>query len=654
MSTQEILWQPPEDVLATTNIGRYLTWLGETRGLRFADYDALWRWSVDDLDGFWGSIADHAGVRFHHPPSAALLSETMPGTRWFPGATLNFAENVLAGQLDDIVLVARSESRPRITLTRGELRARVAALRATLLRLGVRRGDRIAAYLPNIPEAFVVLYAAASMGAVFTACAPESGARHAIGKFAQLEPTVLVAVDGYVYGGAPFDRRAEVAAIRSAIPTITTTIGVDYLAAGQTRIPDALAWDDAVAGGGELEFDEVPFGHPLYVVFSSGTTGPPKAIVHSHGGILLEHYKLFVLHEDLTPRDRWFWFSSTNWMAWNYGASTLLGGGSNLIFDGHPMRPSVLAYWKLLADEQVTSLGTSPGFLLACQKAGLVPRQEADISRLRAINVGGSPLTEELSRWIYQAVSADAYLASGSGGTDVASSFVSGCRLLPVRAGRIACRLLGVDAQAYDDGGRVVVDRRGELVIRKPMPSMPVQLWGDDGSRLFESYFARYPGVWCHGDWAIFSSDGTCRITGRSDATLNRGGVRLGTSEFYGAIDELSAIGDSLVVHLEDPDGGPGNLVLFVTTPDGGEVPEAAQQEIRDRLRHELSPRHVPDLIVQVAGIPKTLTGKKMEVPVKRAIIEPDYGQPGDGLDEFRAMAARLRITRAAGLGTPG
>jgi acetoacetyl-CoA synthetase len=640
----EILWQPPADVLTSSAIGRYLTWAQQRYGVSFdGGYHALWEWSVADVARFWGSVADYMNVRFRDQPAAVLSAPVMPGTEWFPGATLNFAEHVLAGPPGDTVLVARSESRPRIELTRGELRDRVAALRSALLGLGVRPGDRVAAYLPNIPEALITLYAAASLGAVFTCCAPESGTRSVIGRIGQVEPAVLVTVDGYVYGGQSYDRTAEVAAIRAAVPSIRATIAVPYLDPS-SRVPDSLDWNELMREPAGLEFAAVPFAHPLYIVYSSGTTGSPKAIVHSHGGILLEHLKLFLLHDDLGPDDRWFWYSSTNWMAWNYGASVLLGGGSLLTFDGHPMRPELADYWRMVGQERVTCLGTSPGFLLACQRAGLRPGQVADLSALRTINSGGAPLTEEGFRWVYRAVKPDVYLGSGSGGTDVASSFVSGCRLLPVRAGEIACRLLGVDAQAYDQAGQPVVGERGELVIRQPMPSMPVGFWGDaDGQRLRASYFERFPGVWCHGDWVTFSPWGTCQITGRSDATLNRGGVRLGTSEFYAVIDEAAEITDSLVVHLEDPQGGPGLLILFVVTPDGQPLPDAAADRIRALLRQELSPRHQPDLVHTVAQIPRTLTGKLMEVPVKRALLEPGATPAApDGLDEFRELGRRL------------
>jgi acetoacetyl-CoA synthetase len=661
MKPGEILWRPPADVLTSSAIGRYLTWVEQTRGLSFGgDYHALWRWSVGDVAGFWGSLADYMGVRFHDQPAGVLTDAAMPGTEWFPGATLNFAEHALAGPSGATVLVSRSESRPRIELTRGELRERVASLRAALRDLGVGPGDRVAAYLPNIPEAMITLYAAASLGAVFTCCAPESGTRSVISRIGQVEPSVLVTVDGYVYAGQRYDRTAEVAAIRAAVPSIRATIAVPYLgpttASASTGVPDSLNWNELMTRRADLEFTPLPFAHPLYIVYSSGTTGSPKAIIHGHGGIVLEHLKLFLLHDDLGPADRWFWYSSTNWMAWNYGASVLLGGGSLLTFDGHPMRPELADYWRMVGDEGVTCLGTSPGFMLACQKEGVVPGRAADLSALRTINSGGAPLTGEGFRWVYRAVKPDVYLGSGSGGTDVASSFVSGCRLLPVRAGEIACRLLGVDAQAFNEAGQPVVGERGELVIRQPMPSMPAGFWGDTcGQRLASTYFERFPGVWCHGDWVTFSTHGTCQVTGRSDATLNRGGVRLGTSEFYAVIDEDAEISDSLVVHLEDAEGGPGQLILFVVNRDGAELTGETIARIRGLLRDQLSPRHQPDLVRQIAVIPRTLTGKRMEVPVKRALLDPAVAVPGepDGLGEFRALGRELAATAAARENSP-
>lgn len=649
----EVLWEPPADVLDTTRMGDFLRWLRQERGREFTDYPSLWQWSVNELDEFWGAVAQYFQVRFHDRPKAVLGRRSMPGAEWFPGATLNFAEHVLAGPHGAVVLISRSETRPRMQLTRGEVRAQVAALQAQLRRSGVRPGDRVAGYLPNIPEALVSLLAVTGLGAVFSSCAPESGTASVISRIGQVEPRVLVTVDGYVYGGAPHDRLDEVEQIRRAVPSIETTLSVPYLYAGENRVPDSQSWSDLPPVDAAPEFVPVPFAHPLYIVFSSGTTGKPKPIVHGHGGVLLEHLKLFLLHDNLGPDDRYFWYSSTNWMAWNYGVSSLLSGGSLLTFDGHPMRPELADYWRMIGEERVTYLGTSPAFMGACQKAGVVPREVADLRALRAVTSGGSPLSAAGWRWVYSAVKDDVYLSSTSGGTDVASSFVAGCRLLPVRAGEITCRVLGTDAQAVDEGGRVVVGQRGELVIRAPMPSMPVGFWGDtDGELMRQAYFDRFPEVWCHGDWITFSPEGTCQVTGRSDATLNRGGVRLGTSEFYAVVDEIADIGDSLVIHLEDPDNGPGELILFVTLVEGGELDDELRDRVNELLRRQLSPRHVPDVIEVVHSIPRTLSGKRQEIPVKRALIDPGHTAPGagenDGLEEFRGLG-RSRRARAAG-----
>jgi acetoacetyl-CoA synthetase len=643
-ASEEILWRPPADVAQTAAMGRFMRRVASAHDLDVSTYDQLWQWSIDDLGAFWHEVADFFDLGFD-AGGDALADDAMPGAVWFPRERLNFAERALAGDPDDVVVVSLSETRSRRELTRDQLRQQVAALRGALVERGVGEGDRVVAYLPNIPEALVALYAAASIGAIFTSVAPESGSRMVVNKIAQLEPAVLVAVDGYRYGDKDFDRAGTVAEIRAQIPSIHTVIALDYLHPGEERVADAVPWSEVIADEhADLHFERFPLDTPLYIVFSSGTTGRPKAIVHSHGGIVLEHLKLWGLHEDVGADDRWFWHSSTNWMAWNYCASVLMCGATIVTYDGHPLRPDLRSYWRMLAAERITWLGTSPGFLLQSLRAGLVPREIADLTALRTITCGGSPLTADLFRWTYQAVSPTAYLASGSGGTDIASSFVAGTRLLPVRAGEIACRLLGVDAAALDDGGHELVGQRGELVVRQPMPSMPVGFWGDtDGHRYRDAYFRRFPGIWCHGDWAIFTSAGTCRVIGRSDATLNRGGVRLGTSEFYEVIDEMPAIEEALVVHVDDGDPGMGTLILFVTTPTGEDLPGEAEREIRASLRTELSPRHEPDRIVLVSSIPKSPTGKRQEVPVKRVLMDPTLGEAGDGFDEFRAIATALR-----------
>ncbi|MDG4763871.1 acetoacetate--CoA ligase [Solwaraspora sp. WMMD406] len=631
----QVLWQPPVDVRERSRIGTYLDWLDRTRGLRFVDYPQVWKWSVTDLTGFWGSIWDYFEVIGHQPPDQVLADARMPGARWFPGARLNYAEHVLrAPGLDDDqpVVLAYSQTRHPVTLTVARLREQVRRTRAGLRRLGVGPGDRVAAYAPNIPETYVLMLATASLGAVFSTCAPEFGTRSVTDRWQQIAPTVLVAVDGYRYGDKAVDRRTEVAEIAAALPSARHRIVIPYLA------PDAAAPDWATASWAALAaptddpltFDPVPFDHPLYVLYSSGTTGLPKPIVHGHGGILLEHLKMLALHHDLGPGDRFFWFTTTGWMMWNYLASGPAVGAAIVLFDGNPAvdaasggpaRADLGTLWRLAADSQTTYFGTSAPFLLACRKDGLVPREIADLSALRGVGSTGAPLPPEGFAWVYRSVGDEVHLSSLSGGTDVCTGFVGGVPLLPVRAGEIACRCLGARVEARAADGRPVVGELGELVITAPMPSMPVGFWNDpDGIRYRQAYFDTYPGVWCHGDWITISEHGGCTITGRSDATLNRGGVRLGTAEFYSVVEALPEVADSLVIHLEDSEGGAGELLLFVAMADGAELDDPLRARIAGALRTALSPRHLPDGIHQVPGVPRTLSGKKLEVPVKRIV----------------------------------
>ncbi|MDR7279223.1 acetoacetate--CoA ligase [Catenuloplanes atrovinosus] len=607
------LWSPPADVREHSRIGAYLAWLERERGLRFADYRALWEWSVADLPAFWSSIWDHFGVHAYDPPHAVLPDPAMPGARWFPGATLNYAEHVLRanGVGDGPILLARGQTVAPRDWTRKDLTDQVARVRAGLRARGVTRGDRVVAYAPNIPETLVLLLATASLGAVFSSCAPEFGVRSVIDRWRQIAPTVLVAVDGYRYGNKTVDRRAEVAKIRAALPSLTHTVVIPYLGDGA----DAEPWSALAAPTDEpLEFAPVPFDHPLYVLYSSGTTGLPKPIVHGHGGILLEHLKMLALHHDLGPGDRFLWFTTTGWMMWNFLVSGPAVGASIVLFDGDPGHPDLGAMWRLAEETGTTYFGTSAPFLLACRKAGLVPREVADLSRVRGIGSTGAPLPAEGFDWVYREVHGDLRLDSLSGGTDVCTGFVGGSPLLPVRSGRIACRALGARVEAFDPDGRPVHDRLGELVITAPMPSMPVGFWGDErGERYREAYFGVYPGVWRHGDWITIGEDGSCVITGRSDATLNRGGVRLGTAEFYAVVEGLDEVADSLVVHLEETE----ELLLFVVPANGLDPDPRA---IRDALRTGLSPRHVPDEIHTIGAVPRTLSGKKLEVPVKRIL----------------------------------
>jgi acetoacetyl-CoA synthetase len=611
----DVVWTPPPDALETTRIGRFLQWLEDENELRFADYDALWRWSVDDLEGFWDAVWEHFGLIGHAPFDRVLATRDMPGARWFPGATTNYAENLLARAPDDVAVVARSQTRGPSELTGDVLRDQVARAAAGLRRLGVARGDRVVAYAPNIPETLVVFLAAASIGAVFSSCPPEFGTRAVLDRFTQLEPKVLVTVDGYRHKGATVDRREAVAEIQQGLPSLTATVTIGYLEEGGT-------WDDLLAEPAEPQFDAVPFDHPLYILYSSGTTGLPKPIVHGHGGVLIEHVKVLALHHDLGPDDRFFWFSTTGWMMWNYTVSALAVGASIVTFDGDPGHPDLHTLWALAAETGITVFGASAPFLLACRKEGLQPARDHDLGKVRQIGSTGAPLPAEGFHWVHDAVGAEVQLVSASGGTDVVTAFVAGVPLLPVVAGEITCRCLGAKVEAFDDAGTSVVGEQGNLVITEPLPSMPVGFWGDaDGSRYRAAYFEAYPGVWCHGDWITITDRGSGIITGRSDATLNRGGVRLGTSDFYSVVEALPEVADSLVVHLEDPDGGAGELLLFVQPAADCALDDVLKSRISRELRTSLSPRHVPDEIVEVRAVPRTLSGKKLEIPVKRILL---------------------------------
>jgi acetoacetyl-CoA synthetase len=623
----DVLWSPPADMRETTEIGRFMDWLERERQLRFADYHELWRWSVDDLEGFWGAITDFFGVRFRTPYSRVLPDRTMPGAQWFTGSHLNYAEH-LVGLPEDAnrsAVVARSQTRPPLELTFGELREQVARARTGLERLGVREGDRVVAYMPNIPETLVAFIATASLGAIWATCASEFGPRSVIDRFAQIEPKVLLVVPGYGFRDRYVSREEEIAAIRAGLPTVEHVIGVPY---GPGELPeDATTWEELLSETEPLEFAPVPFNHPLYVLFSSGTTGLPKAIVHGHGGQLVEHLKHQGLMWDLKPGSRLLWYSTTAWMMWNALVSALLLRASIVMLDGDPIWPDLLEQWRLAEALRPTNMGVSPAYLTACRKAGLLPGRELDLSSIRMFHTAGAPLPPEGYTWVYEHMPPQTLLNNGSGGTDVCTGVVEGCFALPVYEGEISAPVIGADAKAFDPDGDILIGELGELVLTAPMPSMPVALWGDsDGSRYQSAYFGRYPGVWRQGDWIRFTERGSCVLTGRSDATLNRGGVRLGTGEFYAVIDELPEITDALVVHLEDETGGSGQLLLFVVPTAGAAVTDELRARIAAVLRGQLSPRHVPDEIVSMPAIPRTLTGKKLEAPIKRLL----RGEPPD------------------------
>jgi acetoacetyl-CoA synthetase len=615
----EVLWEPTSGFVAASPVGAYLRWLADNGGPTVDEYSELWRWSVSELPGFWGSIWDHFGV-IGDRGAVVLEGSAMPGARWFPGATLNYAENMLAGADGQVVLIARSQTRDRITITRGQLRELVASTAAGLRTLGVTKGDRVAGYLPNIPEAVIAMLATASIGAVWASCAPEFGTRGVIDRFRQVAPAVLIAVDGYRYGAREVDRTAAVEAIRSSLPTLKATVTVPYLRADR-HVPDGVAWSTLVSQRGPTHFEPVSFGHPLWILFSSGTTGLPKAITHSHGGIVVELLKSHALHSGLGGTDRYFVYATTSWVMWNILVSALLVGASIVLMDGNPSFPDPSCLWRIVADEQVTAYGCGAALLLQSAVTKVRPGNDFDLGVLRSVTSTGSPLPADAFRWVYREVRPDIFLQSMSGGTDVCGAFVGGSPMLPVRAGRIACRCLGVDAHAVDAAGRSVIGVPGELVIDTPMPSMPIFFWADpEGRRYRETYFGMYPGRWRHGDWVTFDEDGSCEIHGRSDGTLNRGGVRLGTAEFYNVLAAVPGVTDSMVLHLEDPAGGLGKLLLFVELQNGVALDEELRGFIVAQLVDQLSPRHAPDRIVAVPQIPYNHTGKKLEIPMKRIL----------------------------------
>jgi acetoacetyl-CoA synthetase len=646
------LWQPDPARAATSRIARFQDWAVVRYGAPAGDYAALHQWSVDDLDRFWTAVADWFDVRFSTPPSRALADASMPGAVWFPGAQLNYAEHALRHGEDPanadvpaILHLDETDPEPR-TLSWRELRQQVGSLAAELRRLGVRPGDRVGAYVPNVPQAAVALLATAAVGAVWTSCAPDFGARSVLDRFQQLEPVVLFAVDGYRYGGKVHDRSDVVAELRRELPSLRHVVHIPLL--GTTAPDGALVWDELLATPQEPLFDQVPFDHPLWVLYSSGTTGLPKAIVQGHGGIVVEHLKQAGLHLDLGPEDRFFWYTSTGWMMWNFLLAGLLVGASIVTYDGSPGFPDTGAQWRIAERARVTVFGTSAAYVTACAKADVHPRRDLDLSRLRAIGTTGSPLPPDGFRWIYEQVDPDIWLASVSGGTDLCSCFVGGVPTLPVFLGEIQAPSLGAAVEAWDVHGKPVTGEVGELVCTRPIPSMPLRFWNDpDGTRLHDSYFDTFPGVWRHGDWITVTPRGTVVIHGRSDSTLNRQGVRMGSADIYEVVERLPQIRESLVIGLEQPDGGYW-MPLFVVLADGATLDDSLRTAVRDSLREQLSPRHVPDEIIVVPVLPHTLTGKRLEVPIKRILSGTPLAEavnPGS-LDNPAALAPFLDLAR--------
>jgi len=640
----KLMWTPSPAFAQASQLAAYMDWLRRERGLDFPDYGSLWQWSVTEIETFWQSIVDYFDVRFDTPPTSVLSQRTMPGARWFEGATLNYVEQVFrhAGAGDAAQRTAirhAGESLPLADITWGDLERRVASMAHALREMGVARGDRVAGYLPNIPATVIAFLATASLGAVWSGCAPDMGQVAVIDRFRQIEPKVLIAVDGYRYGGKAYDRAPVIADLVAALPSLTDIVIVPAGDTGADITIDTRvrrhAWADVLAHDVPLRMEPVPFDHPLWIVYSSGTTGMPKPIVHGHGGIVIEQLKLMAFHNNLGRDDVFHWYSSSGWIMWNAQIAGLLLGTTIAIYDGNPAWPDAGVLWRFVDEAKVTMFGAGAAFFTNAMKAGVEPAQIADVSRLRGIGSTGSPLPEEAYAWIYEHVRHDVWLAPMSGGTDFAGSFVAGCPLLPVHAGEMQCRCLGAKVEAFDDSGHALIDEVGELVCTEPMPSMPLFLWGDaDGKRYRDSYFDVYPHAWRHGDWIRITPRGGAVIYGRSDATINRHGIRMGTSELYRVVEELPEVLDSMVVDLEYL-GRESYMPLFVVLREGLQLDEALRDTMRARIRSGLSSRHVPNEIVQVPGVPRTLSGKKMEVPIKKLLL----GHAADKIANPDAMA---------------
>jgi acetoacetyl-CoA synthetase len=652
MTVPPILWSPDAARIERATITAYTRWLEETRGLELPDYESLWEWSTADIEGFWASIWERFGVISSKPYDRVLGSRTMPGAEWFPGARLNYAEHALRPRdRDDVAIWHASELRPLSTMTRGQLEDEVALIAGGLRALGVGAGDRVAAYLPNVPEAVAAFLACASIGAIWSSCSPDFGARSVIDRFAQIEPKVLLAVDGYRYGGKNFDRTVVVKELLAELPTVEHMVLLGYLdpTNSQADIRGTVSWEEMRESGvgAPLTFEQVPSDHPLWVLYSSGTTGLPKAIVHGHGGIILESLKKMFLHVDLQADDRLFWFTTTGWMMWNFLVGGLMTDASIVLYDGDPGERDLGVLWDLAEAARVTCFGTGAAFIGSCQKAGLRPAETRDLSALRSVGSTGSPLSPEGFAWVYDALGDEIWLFSTSGGTDVCTAFVGGVPTLPVHQGELQARALGARVESWSPEGQPLIGEVGELVITEPMPSMPISFWGDpDGSRYRESYFEMFPGVWRHGDWIEITDRGTAIISGRSDATINRGGVRMGTSEIYRVVLGLDEVVDALVIDLPLP-GTSGFMPLFVVLRPGLELDDDLVKCIRARIREDCSPRHVPDVIEQIAEVPRTLSGKVLELPVKRILLgspaatvaSPDALANPAALEPFELMA---------------
>jgi acetoacetyl-CoA synthetase len=622
-----LLWEASEAEKEQSNLSHYMRWLASERGLAFGSYEELWEWSVTEIEHFWQSMWDYFRIEASGRHARVLAERKMPGADWFAGAELNYSEHVFRNATAERpAMIYKAEDRELVEVSWAELHAQTAAIAYTLRQMGVQRGDRVVAYLPNVPETVAAVLACASLGAVWSSCSPDFGAPSVLDRFRQIEPQALIAVDGYSWNGKVYDRSRVVAELQASLPSLENTLLVTHVTDGSRSgdLANTTLWRDAVAAAPStpsLDCAHVPFSHPLWVLYSSGTTGLPKPIVQGQGGILLEHMKALVFHADLKPEDRFFWYTSTGWMMWNLVVGGLLCGCTIILYNGSPAYPTTDVLWQLAEETGMTYFGTSAPYISACKKADLEPGRRCDLSRLRGIGSTGAPLSVDGFEWVYEKVSQDLALESMSGGTDLCTAFVGGCRLLPVRAGEIQCAYLGAKVEAFNEAGESIIDEVGELVLTEPMPSMPLFFWNDSGDRRYRaSYFEEYPGTWRHGDWVKRKNNGGYVIYGRSDSTIKRHGVRMGTSEIYEAVERLPEIVDCLVADVSSLDQE-SYMPLFVVLQEGVTLDRELEAKIRLRLREDISPRHVPDDIFAIEEVPTTLSGKKMEVPVRRILM---------------------------------
>jgi acetoacetyl-CoA synthetase len=660
---EQPIWSPSLQMTQQSNVTKFMTWLLENRSLSFENYEELWAWSVEHLEDFWGAVWEFADIHSYTPYSAVLRERKMPGAEWFPGATLNYVDQVFRHRdtVNGPAIIYQSEVRARAEISWDELYHQVCNAASALREMGVQKGDRVAAYTPNLPETIVAFLATASIGAIWSSCSTDFGSDSVLDRLRQIEPKVLVAADGYRYNGKNIDRRETVSQLVGQLPSVTDVVEVSYLFGDygfvqkeNTGHPVKVhTWQEVAhreVQVEDLQVEPVPFNHPLWILYSSGTTGLPKGIVQGHGGIMMEHVKTLLMQIDLKPEDRFFWFTTTGWMMWNFLVGGLLVGATVVLYDGSPSWPTLDVLWNFADEIGMKVFGTSAAFIGGCQKAGLEPGKTYRLPKLKAIGSTGSPLTSDNFDWVYRAVKPDIWLGSTSGGTDVCTAFVGPAPTVPVWRGRISCRFLGADIRAYDEAGHPCSNQVGELVIRKPMPSMPLYFINDpDGRRMHDAYFDMYPGVWRHGDWIEVGEDGTVVIYGRSDSTINRNGIRMGTSELYRVVEGLDEVVDSLVVDVERADGS-AYMPLFVLLQDGVTMSDELKKTIRREIREKVSARHVPDDIIVVDAIPRTLNGKKMEVPIKKilkgwsietAINVDSMGNP-DSIQPFIAFANQL------------